>query len=128
MNEIVNRFLLAGDKLMSEMHFKKTRFTYSVCGPFTKNKERIQKFKDTEDSRHIYQNQLDKACFKHDMILKITVRITASDEILHDKTFNLAKNTKYDRYQMRLASMVYKFLEKKLQVVLLKVKLCKTKN
>ena len=71
MNEIVNRFLLTGDKLMPEMHFKKTRFTYSVCGPFTKNKERIQKFKDTEDSRHIYQNQLDKACFKHDMILKM---------------------------------------------------------
>ena len=62
------------------------------------------------------------------MILKITIRITASDEILHDKTFNLAKNTKYDRYQMRLASMVYKFLEKNLQVVLLKVKLCQTKN
>ena len=44
MNEIVNQFLLAGDTFMPEMHLKEPTFTYSVCGPFTKNKERIQKF------------------------------------------------------------------------------------
>ena len=67
MNEIVNKFLLAVDKFMSEMHVSQPGFTYSACGPFTKNKERIQKFKETGDSRHIHQNELDKACFKHSM-------------------------------------------------------------
>ena len=50
MNEIVNNFLLAGDKFMPEMHLKQPRFTHSASGPFTKNKERIQKFKETEDT------------------------------------------------------------------------------
>ena len=67
MNEIVNKFSLSGDKLMSEMHLKQTGFTYSACGPFTKNKERIQKFKETGDTNYIYKNVLDKACFLHDM-------------------------------------------------------------
>ena len=53
---------------MPEMHLQQPRFTYNACGPFTKNKEGIQKFKETEDSRHIYQNELDKACFQHDMV------------------------------------------------------------
>ena len=68
MNEIVNKFLLTGDKVMFEMHLRQPGFTYSACGPFTKNKERIQKFKETGDSRYIYQNKLDKACFHHDMV------------------------------------------------------------
>ena len=55
-------------KFMPEMHLQQPRFTYNACGPFTKNKEGIQKFKETEDSRHIYQNELDKACFQHDMV------------------------------------------------------------
>ena len=54
MNEIVHKFLLAGDKFMPEVHFKWPGFLYSVCGPFTKNKERIQKFKETGDSGYIY--------------------------------------------------------------------------
>ena len=66
MNEIVNKFLLAGDKCMPEMHLRQPGFTYSACGPFTK-KERIQKFKETGDSRYIYRNELDKACFQGDM-------------------------------------------------------------
>ena len=61
MNEIVNKFLLAGDSFMPEMHLGQPRFTYSACWPFTKNKERIQKFKETGDSRYIYQNNLDRA-------------------------------------------------------------------
>ena len=64
MNEIVNKFLLAGVKFMSETHLRQPGFTYSTCRPFTKNKERIQKFKDTS---YIYKNELDKACFQHDM-------------------------------------------------------------
>ena len=67
MNEIVNKFLLAGNKFMYEMHLKQPGFTYSVCGPFTKSKERIEEFKQTGDTKYIYKNDLDKACFKHDM-------------------------------------------------------------
>ena len=65
-NDIVNKLLLAGDKFMPEMHLKQPTFTYSACGPFTKNKERIQKFKKTVDT-NIYRNELDKACFQHGM-------------------------------------------------------------
>ena len=60
MNEIVNKFLLAGDKFMPEMHLRQPGFTYSACGPFTKNKER-------GDTSYIYKNELDKACFQHDI-------------------------------------------------------------
>ena len=67
MNDIINRFLLAGGKFMPEMHLKEPQFTYSACGPFTKNKERIQNSKEAGDSRYIYKNELDKACFQDDM-------------------------------------------------------------
>ena len=67
MNEIVYKFLLAGDKFMLEMHLKQAEFTYSAYGSITKNKERIQQFKETGDSRYIHKNELDKACFQHDM-------------------------------------------------------------
>ena len=67
MNEIVNKFLLAGDKFMPELHLKQPGCTYSACGPFPKNKERIEKFKETGDTSYIYKNKLDKACFQHDM-------------------------------------------------------------
>ena len=76
MNKIVNKFLLAGDKFMPEINLRQPGFTYSACRPFTKNKERIQKFKETRDSRYIYQNELDKVCFQHNMteeILKIYI-------------------------------------------------------
>ena len=72
MNEIKNKILSAGDKLMLEMHLRQlasldnSGFTYSACAPFTKNKERIQKNKGKEDSQYIYQNELDKPCFQHD--------------------------------------------------------------
>ena len=63
MNEIVNTFLLAGGKFMPEMHLKQPGFTYSACGTFTKNKDGIQKFKETRDTSYIYKNELDKAFF-----------------------------------------------------------------
>ena len=56
MNEIANKYLLVGDKFMPEMHLKQLEFTYRACGPFTKNKERIQKSKKTGDAKHIYRN------------------------------------------------------------------------
>ena len=67
MNEVVNKFLLAGDKFMPEMHLKQPGLTYSACGPFSKSKERIQKFKETGDKNYIYKYELDKACFQNDM-------------------------------------------------------------
>ena len=67
MIEIVNKFLLAGDKFIPEMHFKQPGFSYSACGPFTKRKERIEKFMQTGKTDFIYKNELDKACFQHDV-------------------------------------------------------------
>ena len=116
MNEIVNRFLLAGDKFIPEMHLRQPRFTYSACGPLTKNKERIQKLKETEDSRYIYQNEQDKTCFQLDMAygdFKDLTRRTSSDKILRDKAFNIAKNSKHEGYQRGLTSIVYQVLIKK---------------
>ena len=110
MNEIVNNFLLASDIFMPEIHLKKLGFTYSAsCGPFTKNKKRIQKFKETGDTSYIYKNELDKACFQHDMAygdFKDLKGRTASDKALRDKAFNIAKNPEYDGYQRGLASML----------------------
>ena len=69
MNEIVNKFLLVGDKFMpefmSEMHLKQPGFTYTACGPFTRNKERIEKFMQTRNTDFIYKNDFDQACFQH---------------------------------------------------------------
>ena len=67
MNEIVNKFLLAADKFMPEMHLKETGFTYSACCSFTRNKERIEKFMQTGNTDFIYRNEFDKAYFQHDM-------------------------------------------------------------
>ena len=71
MNEIVSTLLLAGDKFMPEMHLRQLQFVYSVCGPFTKNKERIQKFKETGNTSYIYKNELDKACFNMIWLMEI---------------------------------------------------------
>ena len=101
MNDIINKFLLAGDKFMSEMHLKQPGFTYSACGTFTKNKERIQKFKGAGNSRYIYKNELDKASFQHDMAygdFKDLAKRIAADKVLRDKAFNIAKYSKYYGY------------------------------
>ena len=101
---------------MPEMHLKQPRFTYSACGSFTKNKERVQKFIETGDTSYIYKNELDKACFQHDIVygdFKDLARRTASDKALRDKAFNIAKNLKYDGYQRGLLFMVYTFFDKK---------------
>ena len=93
---------------MPEMHLKQLGFTYSACGQFTKNKDRIQKFKETRDASYIYKNVLDKAYFQHDMAygdFNDIARRTASDNVLRDKAFNIAKNPKYDGYQRGLASV-----------------------
>ena len=116
MNEIINKFLLVGDEFMPEMYLKQPGFTYSVCGSFTKNKERIEKFMQTGYTDFIYRNELDKACFQHNMASgksKDLIKKTQSDKVLKDKAFKIASNPNYDRYQKGLASMVYKFFDKK---------------
>ena len=130
MNKIINTFLLAGDKFMPAMHLRKPGFTYSACGPFTKNKEKIKNLNKREIQDKAY-NELDKAYFQQDMTyedFKDRPRRTASDKILQDKAFNIAKNPRYNGYQRGLASVVYKFFDKKMRVALLKMKSCKIKK
>ena len=130
MNEIVNKFLLRRDKLMPEMHLRQPGFTYSARGTFTKTKQRMQKFKEIGDSRYIYQNELDKACFQDEMAYgdfnKLTRR-TASDNILCDTAFNIVENAKYDGYQQGLALMSTNVLIEMLAVIL-KMRICRNSN
>ena len=63
MNEIINKCLFTGDKFMPELHLKRPGLTYSACGPFTKQCQRIQRFRQTGNLKHLYSNELDKACF-----------------------------------------------------------------
>ena len=117
MGQIINKFLLAGDKFMPEMHLRQPQFTYSACGPFTKHKQRIQNFKETGDTNYIYKKELDKACFAHDAAYsdsKDLTKRTVADKILRDKAFNIAKDPKYDGYQRGLPSMVYKYFDSKI--------------
>ena len=101
---------------MPEMHFRQPGFTCSACGPFTKNKQIIQKFMQTGDTKYIYRNELDNACFQDDMAyedFKDLKRRTQSDKVVKYKAFLIASNPKYDGYQRGLAAMVYKFFDKK---------------
>ena len=105
MNEIVNKVFFVGGKFMPEMHLKQPGFTYSACGPFTKNKKRIEKFMQTGNTNFIYKNELDKACFQHDIAYgktKDLVKRTQSDKDLKDKVFKIANDPKYDGYQRGL--------------------------
>ena len=116
MNNIINKCLLAGDKFMPEMHLRQPQFIYSACGPFTRHRETIKKFKQTGDTRYIYRNDLDKACFQHDSAYADNTDLinrTKADKVLKDKAYNIASNSEYDGYQRGLASMVYKFFDKK---------------
>ena len=116
MNKVINKFLLASGKFMPEMHLRQPQFVYSACGPFTRHKERIKEFKRTGDTRYIYRNKLDKGCFQHNSAYaddKDLINRTKSDKVLRDKAYNIASNPEYDGYQRGLASMVYKFFDKK---------------
>ena len=109
--------LLGGDKFIP--HLRQPGFTYSAWGPFTKNKERIQKFKETGDSRYIYENEVDKVCFQHDMAygdFKDLTRRIASDKVLRDKAFNITKYPKYNIYKRQIAAIVYKVFDEKIVV------------
>ena len=98
------------------MHLRQPRFVYSACGPFTRHKERIKEFKRTSATRYIYRNELDKACFQHDSAYadhKDLINRTEADKVLKDKAYDVASNPEYGGYQRGLASMVYKFFDKK---------------
>ena len=101
MNEIVTKFLLAGDTFISEAYLRKPEFTYSACGPFTKSKKGMYIFKETGDSRYIHQKIL--TCFQHDMAhegFKDLPKKRASDKVLSNKAFNIAKSPKNDGLRM----------------------------
>ena len=86
---------------MLEMHLKQLGFTYSACGPFTKNKDRSEKFMPTGNTDFMYRNELDEPCFQHDMVYgktKDLVKRTQSDKVLKDKAFKIANDLKYDGY------------------------------
>ena len=101
---------------MPELHLKQPGFTYSAWGPFTKYRERIQKFRETGNLKHLYRNELDKACFAHDAACsesKDLAKTTISDKNLKDRPYEIAINCRYDGYQRALASIVYKFFDNK---------------
>ena len=100
--------LLAGDKFMPGIHLKQPGFTYSACQPFTKNKGRIEIFKETGDTNYIYKNEFDKAYFQNAMVyedFKDLARGIASDKVFRDEAFIIAKNPKYEGYQRGLAAI-----------------------
>ena len=112
----IKKIILAGAKFMSEMHLRQPQFVYSACGPFTRHKERIKEFKRTGDTRLLYRNELDKACFKRNAAYakyKDVENRLISDQKLKNIVHDIASNPKYDGYQRGLASMVYKFFDSK---------------
>ena len=120
MNNIINTYLLAGDRFMPEMHLRQLQFVYSACGPFTRHKERIKEFKRTGATRLLYRDELDKACFKHDAAYvkyKDVENRLISDRKVRYSAYDIASNPKYDGYQRGLASMVYKFFDLKVALL-----------
>ena len=113
-NEIVCKYLLAGEKFMSEMHLRRPGFTYSACGPFTKKQWKNPKIKKNRRFMIHLSNKLDNSCFQHDLTYGDFKNLTRwTDAISCDKVFNIAEKPKYDGYQRRLASLVYNFFDKK---------------
>ena len=101
MNKIINKFFLIRDKFMPELDLKQPGFTYSACGPFTKHLERIQKFRETVNLKHLYRNELNEACFAHDAVYSDNndlAKKTISDKILKDRAYEIARNCGYDGY------------------------------
>ena len=98
MNKITNKFFLTGDKFMPELLYKQPGFTYSACGPFTKHPKRIQKLRETGNLKYLYRNELGKACFADAAYSdsKDLAKRTISDKNLKERTYEIARNRKYD--------------------------------
>ena len=104
------------DQFMPELQLRHLGFVESACGSFTNYRKRILIFKETDDLKHIYKNDLEKAWFAHNAAYANTIdftKRTISDKILKDRTYEIAINSKYDEYQRELENMVYKFFDKK---------------
>ena len=115
-NKIVKKFLLNGDRFMPELHLKQPAFIHSFNGWFTKHRERIQNFRKTGNLKHLYKNELDRACFTHDKAhfdSKDLAKRNISEKISKDRAYEIAINCGYDGYQRALASTIYKFFDKK---------------
>ena len=113
---MIKKILLTGDKFPPKLHLKQPGFTYSACGTFTKHRERIQKFRETGNLKHLHRSELDKACFAQDTACsesKHLAKRTISDKILKDWANEIARNHGYYGYHGPLLSIVYKFFDKK---------------
>ena len=129
MNEMISKFLLAGDKFMPEMNLRQAGFTYIAWGPFTKKKGRTQKPKETGDSKYIYQNEIDEACFQHDMAykdfkVKGFLELELPNKYYMIKHFILLNIQNIMDINADLLQWFINFSIKSLLVVILKVKLC----
>ena len=116
MNKTVNKFLLTRYKFIPELYIRQPEFTYSDFGPFTKHYDRIQKFRETVNTMHIYQNELDKACFAHNTAYSYSkgfAKRTISDKILKDRAYEIVINSKDDGYQTGLVNILYNCFDKK---------------
>ena len=120
--DIINRFLLVGDKFMPKLHIWDPRVKkYSTCDPFTKHKQRINQFMKDGRLSHLYKIESDKACFQHDSAYnkyKNLKNRTQSDIVLKNKAYKIAADPKVDGFQRALASMVWKFFNERSQKVL----------
>ena len=109
-SDIVIKFLLVGVKFMPEIHLYQPKIgKYSVCAPFTKHEQRIKSFMQDGRLTCIYKNELDKACFKHDMAYskyKDLKNRTQSDIVLKNRAYKIAVNPRFDGFQRALASIV----------------------
>ena len=129
MNEMISKFLLAVDKFMPEMNLRQAGFTYIAWGPFTKKKGRTQKPKETGDSKYIYQNEIDEACFQHDMAykdfkVKGFLELELPNKYYMIKHFILLNIQNIMDINADLLQWFINFSIKSLLVVILKVKLC----
>ena len=116
-NDIINKFLLIGDKFMPEMHLWDPKVKkYSACGPFTKHQQRIDQFMKDGKIKNIAKNKLDAACFQHVSAYnkyKDFVNRRQSDIVLKSKAYKTGVDPKVDGYQRGVAAMVYKFFNER---------------
>ena len=124
---------------MPEIHLRQPGFTYSVCRPFTKNKEKIQIFKETGDSQYIYQNELDKASFQHEMTYRVfkdyleeqlRIKYCMIKNLILLKIQNMmeVKEALLQWFMNFLIKSLLRLQINLLPLVVLKVKLCQTSN
>ena len=120
--DIINKFLLVGDKFMPELHLWDPKVKkYSACGPFTKHTQRINQFMKDGRLSHLYKNQLDKTCFQHDAAYnkyKDLKDRTQSDVVLKNKAYKIAADPKYNGYERALASIVWKYFNERSKKVI----------